>query len=321
MILLFLSSLILGTPTPSELSVTLPKTASVTGLEIRLGDIVEVDGTDPEQIVAAREVRFGQAPLPGFHRFVRVQEVRRALKRAGLDPSRVRFAGAEEVAVQVATESVSGAELITGGKEFLEEELAIFAAGSVEREIELEQELPDLVLPRAREHRELEYRWPGLPRTRGAVTIQLVVTIDGTRFRTIPLRYSVRVFQDVIITTRPLERGDRLASSDFRRERQEITSLDAAPVSGLAAPSDLELLHRTSPGTVLTATNTRRATLVEARAIVTVHYRSETIQLRTLGKALDAGARGDVVRIQNLDSERVVTARVVGPSAVEIVHR
>ncbi len=304
-----------------ELTITVRSRATTLGVDVRLGDLVDIEGADAQRVADARAVRLGTGPLPGFQRFVSVTEMRAALQRAGFDPQQLRFQGPDEVAVRVETDAVAGAELIEKGRAFLEQELAIFASDGVERQIELRQNLVDLSLPKAREDRRLEMRWPGLPQTEGNVTVQLVILVDGTRFRTIPLRYFVRVFQKVMITTRPLERGDRLSPSDFRHERQEVTALGASPVNADDRPTDWEMVRSTQPGTVLTAQNARRAELVSRDALVTIHYRRGTLQLRTLGKALEAGRRDDRIRIQNLGSERIISARVVGMNTVEILHR
>ena len=38
-----------------------------------------------------------------------------------------------------------------------------------------------------------------------------------------------------------------------------------------------------------------------------------------LGRAMEGGARGDTVRVMNVDSRKVVHAVVVGPSEVEVL--
>ncbi|MCP1336829.1 flagellar basal body P-ring formation chaperone FlgA [Futiania mangrovi] len=59
-------------------------------------------------------------------------------------------------------------------------------------------------------------------------------------------------------------------------------------------------------------------TLVERNAIVEVRYIAGALQIRTEGRALDSGGAGDLVRVMNLSSRATVTARVVGPSSLEV---
>jgi flagella basal body P-ring formation protein FlgA len=51
-------------------------------------------------------------------------------------------------------------------------------------------------------------------------------------------------------------------------------------------------------------------TIRATRGAVTVHAR---------GKALDEAGPGDVVRVQNLDSRKVVSGRAVAPGLVDVV--
>lgn len=51
---------------------------------------------------------------------------------------------------------------------------------------------------------------------------------------------------------------------------------------------------------------------------VVISAGSSTIQVKMPGEALSAGAIGDQIRVRNLNSKRVVKARVTGPGQVEV---
>ncbi|MGF1500247.1 MAG: flagellar basal body P-ring formation chaperone FlgA [Paracoccaceae bacterium] len=71
-------------------------------------------------------------------------------------------------------------------------------------------------------------------------------------------------------------------------------------------------------GRPVTDTDLGPPTLVNRNAIVDLLFQTLALRIRTAGRALDAGGRGETVRVLNLDSRRVVVGRVIGPGQVEV---
>ena len=51
---------------------------------------------------------------------------------------------------------------------------------------------------------------------------------------------------------------------------------------------------------------------------VTIIFESPTMLLTVSGRALDSGARGEVIRVKNLQSGRTVDATVISPNEVAV---
>ena len=59
--------------------------------------------------------------------------------------------------------------------------------------------------------------------------------------------------------------------------------------------------------------------LVARNETVTIVFEVPGIMLTTRGKALEAGAQGDLVNVLNVQSKRTVQATVTGPGRVTVV--
>ncbi|MCA8928682.1 MAG: flagellar basal body P-ring formation protein FlgA [Alphaproteobacteria bacterium] len=59
-------------------------------------------------------------------------------------------------------------------------------------------------------------------------------------------------------------------------------------------------------------------TLVERNARVTLRFRQGGLDLTTVGRALDRGGLGTIIRVMNLDSRRTIYGRVSGPETVDV---
>ena len=105
-------------PQPTyELS--LHENALVRGLEVTIGDLVDLAPTDAESMTIA-SLRFAAAPTPGFLRTVTRSELLQSLVASGYAAGTFRIRGATEVAVQSLVAAVSQVELIEHATTVLE---------------------------------------------------------------------------------------------------------------------------------------------------------------------------------------------------------
>lgn len=106
-----------------------------------------------------------------------------------------------------------------------------------------------------------------------------------------------------------LRAGAILHSSDLVAEGGDASSLE--PFTGM------ELKRAVYAGKVITANDVGLPTLIERNAIVTLEFERGPLLITTEGRALDAGAKGQTVRVMNLASKIILTAEVVGPNKVK----
>jgi flagella basal body P-ring formation protein FlgA len=133
------------------------------------------------------------------------------------------------------------------------------------------------------------------------------------------LRYSGTAIetQETAILLRPLNRGDVIKQSDLALERRpkhevtgEVVSKEAA--IGLAAKRPLPV------GAVLRRADLMKPELIQRNDAVTITFEIPGVLLTARGKALEAGAAGDVIPVLNVQSNRTVQAMVIGTGQVAV---
>jgi flagella basal body P-ring formation protein FlgA len=117
--------------------------------------------------------------------------------------------------------------------------------------------------------------------------------------------------------TRSLRPGDIIKASDVVVERRPKLELhnDGIPrdqAVGMAAKSQLR------SGQALRADDLIRPQIIQRNEAVTITYEVPGIMLTVRGKAVEAGAMGDVIGVLNIQSTRNVQATVTGPGRVSI---
>ena len=133
-------------------------------------------------------------------------------------------------------------------------------------------------------------------------------------------RVNGRVFpvSRVPVLARPLSRGDVIGEGDIKWVEMRADTgrrdliVDADQIVGQEPRMPL---RADAP---LRASDLRRPVLVERNAVVTVALKTPYMSLTTQAKAQDAGGKGDIVRITNLQSKRTVEAVVEGPGLVSV---
>jgi flagella basal body P-ring formation protein FlgA len=133
-----------------------------------------------------------------------------------------------------------------------------------------------------------------------------------------PIRVSGSAVETIEVATlsRPLSRGEILSAADIRADRRPKSQFPDA-----IAPSDAAGLAAKRPireGQPLRAGDLMRPQHVERGAFVTLIYAASGLSLSLKAKSLAAGAAGDVIAVQNVQSKRVVNAVVSGPSEVTV---
>ncbi|MFC3691717.1 flagellar basal body P-ring formation chaperone FlgA [Chenggangzhangella methanolivorans] len=145
-----------------------------------------------------------------------------------------------------------------------------------------------------------------------------LLQVAGAARGTAPIRVTGAAVETVEVATlsRALSRGDIVSAADVRADRrpkaQAQDALRPTEVAGLAAKRALREDQPLRSGDLM------RPQHVERGAFVTLIYATSGVSLSLKAKALAAGAAGDLITVQNLQSKRVVNGVVTGPSEVTV---
>lgn len=116
-----------------------------------------------------------------------------------------------------------------------------------------------------------------------------------------------------VIASRTIAPGAVLAAADLRvaasdpealRLRDEMIGLEARRAIYAGRPVTLQELGP--------------PTLVRRNDVVTLRFIGGRLEIRTEGRALEAGGQGERIRVLNLNSRQPVAGRVIAPAQVEV---
>lgn len=154
---------------------------------------------------------------------------------------------------------------------------------------------------------------PNLP-PRPRMSVQVHCTA-GTGW-SVRIPVSLQIFRDVLVTNRPLQRGDGVHAGDVRVESRDITRLGYGYIDGMDQVAGRTLARPLPPGSVLTPSALGGRDMVRAGDHVAVVANLGGIEVRAGGIALGSGDNGARLRVRNESSGRVIDAMVRGPGEV-----
>ena len=121
----------------------------------------------------------------------------------------------------------------------------------------------------------------------------------------------------VTVSTRNVERNELLKAADIVTERRPKTEA-GVDLASRERSVGMQARKAIRAGQPIRGADLGKPDIVQRDQSVTLFYEVPGISLTVRGKAMDAGAEGDVVNVMNLQSKRAVQGSVIGPGQILI---
>lgn len=132
------------------------------------------------------------------------------------------------------------------------------------------------------------------------------------------LRLDVRQYQMVVVAARMLPGKTLLQLGDLKQLRLETGRLPSGFLVDPAKAIGRQLQRPLRSGDILMDSMLVRPVAIRCGAAVTIQVRQGEILVSVAGEALQDGTIGQHIRVRNLVSKRIVTAKVIDEATVEV---
>lgn len=181
-------------------------------------------------------------------------------------------------------------------------------------EIQVNQLDPRLHMPQCDKELTASLESPAKPL--GRVTVK--VRCEGASPWTVFVPAQVRLFRDVVTTTRPLRRTGIVEPEDVILRERDISAISQGYLTTLDQAIGQRLTRPMVADQVVTLVNLEQAEVIRKGDQVVITARSGTLSVRMPGEALANGGMAEQIRVKNLNSQRVIKAQVTAPGQVEV---
>ncbi|MDB5982947.1 MAG: flgA, partial [Pseudomonas sp.] len=154
------------------------------------------------------------------------------------------------------------------------------------------------------------------PQPIGRVTVK--VRCEGTLPWTVYVPAQVHLFRQVVVVNRPIKRESIITDDDVIMTERDISQMPQGYMTSLDQAVGQKATRQMLNGQILTPLQLEQAEVVRKGDQVIITAKSGTLQVRMPGEALSNGGMGEQIRVKNLNSQRVIKARVMAPGQVEV---
>lgn len=293
------------------LTVHLPRTIQVEAEALSLGLVAVVRADDDALLRKAADVPLGRAPQPKEEIVIDRPTILGRLASNGIPARDVQLSGADQVVVSRGDKTFPPEALAQAAEECLAQR----RPGPQGCRWRLVGQPQELVAPATAAVHLVASLVPHEVTSEAKVEVAAVDA--GGRRAAQTLLFRLGYVHRVAVATADLAPGDVLtpANTEIRTMMaDQPPAPDWAPPYGLMAAQPLRV------GTVLLPAlvrSPRAAVVVHRSEKVVMRVQGAGFQVRGVGLALDDGRPGEFIKVRNLDSNRVVVARVAFDGAVE----
>lgn len=294
-----------------RLQVHLPREMTVEGNQLTLGQISVIRG--PASTAAqAREVRLGRFSVPGQSVVLDRSTILSRLASCGIGADQVRLTGADAVTVRRRQLIVEVEDFVAIGQQFLRQ----FASSHSVCEIIAVTRPKDLVLPDQPQDVQLK---PQLVRetARGHVTVRVRVMADGQEVGTRDVSFRLKYQRRRVTAAEAIAEGAVLSPENVKIE---MVVSDQPESPGWKPPYGWVATRSMAAGaeiheSMLSAAQT--SVLVRRNETVLIRIERPGILVTAMGTSLQEGRTGELVKVRNSDSSRVIVCKVMPDGSVE----
>lgn len=295
----------------SAVTITIPDQVTVSATTFTLADIATITGDDNDRIRILANCRLGSSPVPGSSMTLMPDVIAMRLAGNFIDLSNITWQLPAAIKITTASQTVSGTTLA---------DLAVAAAkqrlSGYDSEVTASA-IPDVALPVGTVDYLVDF--PSGMRLGGPLTAVVTTMINNQPYSKIIVKLNVVIYKNIVVTACDLQPGDMITDMNLAVERRSVGQFssyytDKNKVIGLVVKRDVFL----PAGTVLNESLVSILQVIKRGNIVSIVAHSGTIEVATTGQALENGGVDQMIRVQNLQTKRILSAKVVDATTVEV---
>ncbi len=157
-------------------------------------------------------------------------------------------------------------------------------------------------------------QWEGWGRT----NLTLIIRVNELVVKNISIPVEVAALTDMVVASRPLERGMVIGSGDVNMQKRDISTAPSRICRSLSEVVGKKVRIAMRGNLPVRSDFLDKVPLVKNGQLVTIIAENGAMRVTATGKAMNSGAEGDLVTVRNLSSNKDIPARVVDADTVKV---
>ena len=185
------------------------------------------------------------------------------------------------------------------------------------RDVQFFHQLQNMIVPDGMASIEVEL--PGRINYSGMTSVTVKCRVDGRICKTLSFTVRVRIYDVVLTAAHDLMYDKAITSADFRQE-EVIVDGRSDYIKDFSIISKLVPSHVIRAGSPVTINMFRAAMVIQTNQPVRLRIRYHGIEASAKGIAMNRGRVGEMIRVKNESSGKIITGRIVDEQTVEVIY-
>ena len=128
----------------------------------------------------------------------------------------------------------------------------------------------------------------------------------------------IKIYQQVLVLTRPLQRGELITRQHLALERRDVSRLREDFVTELEQIENKQAIRALAQGSILSPRSLTTPQLVKRGDKVIICAEQSAFSIKMNGTAMMNGSKGQLISVKNQNSGRIINAIVTEPGRVSV---
>lgn len=150
-------------------------------------------------------------------------------------------------------------------------------------------------------------------------TANVTTSVNGQVVSVTTLKFEVKMYKQVLVAARSISIREVLTSDSLRYERLDVGRLGAGYYTDPSTIVGLITRRMISPGMPINQYMIEKPIIIKRGTGVTIVARIGNLEVTTSGQALQDGYEGKIIPVQNLNTLKVMSAKVLDETSVQVM--
>lgn len=308
-VVLLLDLLLMAAVAYASVTVSIPEQVTVESANLTLADLATLTGDDEDKIRQLSQWRLGSSPSPGHSLTLTPEIITMRLASSAIDLSDITWQIPSVITVTTASQILSGSLLSDQAVAAARQKLV-----GVDSEIKA-QSVQDVTLPVG----AVDYKitFPSGIRFVGLTTALIPISVNQQHVTQTVVKLNVTVYQSVVVTARAFQQGEMVNPADLVLERRNVGPMSSYYTDKAKAVGHV-LTHAMAAGAVINDSVLAMPQVIKQGDLVSLVARNGNIEVMTTGRALQNGSVNQFIRVQNLQSKKMLSGKVIDSHTVDV---
>ena len=281
-----------------------------------MGRFAKIIGADNAKVETLKKVNLGSAPSPGSRMVLNNELLGMRISAASLNYNDVTWYIPDNITIIAKSQTISGQELLVTAQNYIKSNIPQAITDYTIENFNLPQ---DLLIREGTVTLK-----PVLPygvRYNAPTNVFINVMLDDVLVKKVELRFNVKRYEQVVVLTNPLMPNQIITGADLAIVRMDISKIPQGYINDINKIIGKVVLRVLAAETVLNTGMLYNPIIINKASTVEIVYQNNGIEVRAVGTALQDGREGEMIRVQNEVSKKIISGLVLDKNTVLIKGR